>query len=353
MMTNDRFIEIERRLAVAEREVEKTRAQVRALQERERPPSRLRRDGVLGLLGLMLMFAVTRGPITEAQGKGPQVLTVKAPFRVMDASGTKVILNMDEFGAKGTSLTIGDAKSAGVSIGIGPTGSGSVNVRTAAGKHGVAIRDYNNANMGVGMGVYVFAPDGETIEGSLALGPTKKGRLVLGDAKSGAVDAGVDVFGANGKEMVRLTADQKGGLMQVFNPAGVAVGGLLANASGGGLALTGPAGGPSAISLKVEKTGGTVRVFPQAGGSAQAELTAEPTGGAFTAYSASGKALAFFGSKEGKGQLELNDAAGVKMVAAGSLANHKGVVYASPWRPSSDVHGDPSVLKGGRNVGEK
>src|SRR4030081_1857449 len=110
-MTSDKLTELEHRLAVAEREVEKTRAEVRLLQERERPRSRLRRDGILALLGLVLMFAVGRTLVTEAQGARPQVLTVKAPFKVMDASGKKVLLDFTEYG-NGIGLQIGDPASA-------------------------------------------------------------------------------------------------------------------------------------------------------------------------------------------------------------------------------------------------
>jgi hypothetical protein len=57
--------------------------------------------------------------------------------------------------------------------------------------------------------------------------------------------------------------------------------------------------------------------------------------------------LSLFGTKKRvKGYLELNDTNGI-MVEAGVLDSHKGYVMANPWRPSPDVRGDPSVLKGG------
>jgi hypothetical protein len=397
-MTNDRLTDLEHRLALSERELAKTLVQIRALEEHARPRSRLRRTGMVGILGLGLAFAATRGLVTEAQGPSPEVLTVKAPFKVMDASGKKIILRVAEFDS-GISLTIGDVASGGVTIGVGPTGSGVVNVRTAAGKFGVALRDHK----GEGMGVHVFGPDGETVEGSLALGPTNQGRLSVGAVDSGGMDAGVGksgagfmnvrllnaevgvgvsqrdgrpmgvgVFGANGselvsmrtttdqkgaavrvysdagKELVGLTTDQKGGSVQVMNPDGVGVAGLLATDGGGRVALTGPSGGKSAVSLSVEPTGGKVRVFPRGGGSAQAELTSEAAGGAFTAYNSSGSPIAFFGSKQTRGYLELNDAGGKVMIEAGSLPEHKGYVLASPYETRGGVLGDPSVLKGGK-----
>jgi hypothetical protein len=55
-----------------------------------------------------------------------------------------------------------------------------------------------------------------------------------------------------------------------------------------------------------------------------------------------------FGTRnKSKGYMELNDSNGSKMVEAGMLDTHKGYVLASPYSPSVEPHGDPSVLKGG------
>ena len=128
----------------------------------------------------------------------------------------------------------------------------------------------------------------------------------------------------------------------------MAVGGLLASESGGGLALTGPSGGASAISLKVEPTGGKVRVFPAGGGSALAELTGEAAGGAVTIYSPRGGPLGSMNGTNGRGYLELNDAGGNKMVEASSQADGKGYVLVTPWTTAVTPEGDPSVLRGGK-----
>lgn len=355
-MSNDKLTQLEHRLALAEREVEKTRAQVRALLEQERPRSRPRRDRILGLLGLVLVFAVTRALDTQAQVAGTQGLKVKAPFEVVDATGKKVILSVAEF-SNGALLTFGNQASGGITLGIGPSGGGFVQVRTAAGKSAVALGQYT----GVGMGVHVFAPDGQTIEGSLSLTPTNKGSLEVGDPRSGGSHIGVGqsgagyvivrladgkrgialgqllgrpmsvgVFGENDKELVSLRTDPKGGSVQVMNPTGVGVGGLLASETGGRVALTGPAGGKNGVSLSVEATGGKVRVFPQGGGSAQAELTAEPSGGAFTVYTSSGQPVALLqATSSGAGRLEISRA-GQIYVEAGVLPSGVGVVRAGP-----------------------
>jgi len=61
-----------------------------------------------------------------------------------------------------------------------------------------------------------------------------------------------------------------------------------------------------------------------------------------------GNTVALVGTKgRAKGYLELNDASGAVMVEAGMLDAHKGYVLANPWKTSTAVTGDPSVLKGG------
>ncbi len=71
--------------------------------------------------------------------------------------------------------------------------------------------------------------------------------------------------------------------------------------------------------------------------------------GTLAYYGPGGSTVALFGSKGDrlKGYLELNDSNGTKMIEAGSLDSHKGYVLASPYKTSTAVTGDPSVLKGG------
>jgi hypothetical protein len=214
---------------------------------------------------------------------------------------------------------------------------------------------------GKSMGVRVMAPDGQTVEGSLALDSYQKGQLGLGDDNSGGTNIGVGRAGAgfiivrrsdgnNGmtlgqlqgrplsltilgdkdKELVSLRTDEKGGRLQLATPTGGAVAGLFAGDTGGGLALTGPAGGKSAVSLSVTTTGGKVRVFPQAGGSASAELTAEPSGGAVTTYNSAGEPVALLqATNSGAGRLEISRA-GQIYVEAGVLPSGLGIVRAGP-----------------------
>ncbi len=368
-MSNDKLTELEHRLAIAEREVEKTRAQVRVLQEQDRRHSRRWRDGVLGLVAVSSMvFAVTRAINTEAQGAGPQVLTVKAPFQVVDAGG-KVILRAEVRAGK-PELTIGDLASGGTTLGVGASGAGFVQVRTSAGNDGVALGQYKGAKMGVSL----LRPDGQTLAGRLSLDASDLGRLQVGTPEDGkgGVDVGVgsesgagfvmvhtpagkdavalgiyrsgpmgvSVFGPDGQAIeASLATGQKGGSVKVMNATGVGVAALLAGDTGGGLALTGPAGGKSAVSLSVDASGGKVRVFPQAGGSAQAELAAQADGGAATVYNNRGEAVGWLESTSGgNGMFEIGRA-GKVYVQAAVLESGLGIVATGP-----EIGGSPPGL---------
>ena len=64
--------------------------------------------------------------------------------------------------------------------------------------------------------------------------------------------------------------------------------------------------------------------------------------------SESGATIALFGSKDStKGYFEVNEADGSIMVEGGSLKSHKGYVLANPYKASTALTGDPSVIRGG------
>jgi hypothetical protein len=365
-MFNDRLSDLERRLALAERELATTLAQVRALQVQERPRTNRRRDGVIGLLGVsLLVFAVTRAIDIEAQSAGPQVLTVKAPFRVVDANG-KVILSADGQSQR-ASLTVGALGSGSTTIGVGASGSGYVLVSNPSGTDGFALGQYRGSTMGA----HLVAADGQTVAATLSLDGSGKGQMIVGDPKSGGATVGVGrsgagglivrrgdgnngivlgqldgrpmslgVFGDNAKELVSLQTGQKGGSVKVMTSTGAAVAALLAGDTGGGVALTGPAGGKSAVSLSVDATGGKVRIFPQAGGSTQAELSSQQAGGgAVNVYNSAGEAVVWLeATGQGQGRLQIGRT-GTIYVDAGVSASGLGVVAAGP-----QVGGPPAGL---------
>ncbi len=290
----------------------------------------------------------------EQKLAGP--LTVKAPFRVVDAAG-KIVMDAGMSADGNPNLVIGPRTAGSVEIGVTGLGDGFVRVGTESGGPGVGI----GRTKALGMGVHVYGSDGQKVEGSLALGTTGKGSLAVGDdqgggarigvGKSGAgflavlrtdgqlgVSAGqldgatfsVGVYGENETELVALKTGPFGGSVMAMSPKGVRVAALLGGETGGGLALTGPAGGKSAVSISVEASGGKVRVFPAAGGKAHAELTAESSGGAVTLYSSNGSPSASLGtSATGAGAMELIRG-GVVYVEAGILPNGRGTVRAGP-----------------------
>jgi hypothetical protein len=80
-----------------------------------------------------------------------------------------------------------------------------------------------------------------------------------------------------------------------------------------------------------------------------------PTGGeiatidktGFSLYSGGKSPVAELTSKNGGGRFFLNSATGAHMVEAGSLISGKGYVLANPFKASTALTGDPSVLRGG------
>jgi hypothetical protein len=359
-MLDAQMIELERRLAAAEREVEVTRAQVRTLLEANATRTRIRRrDGLLAVVALVAVFSVARS--LDAQQTRPQPLTVRAPFTVVDDDNKPIIkvdylahgqprgiLGYSTYGNPSAQMTVNDTgdgllvvRRAGqdptkgmtgtnaVSIGIDKQGNGAIAVRN----HDHLVAELGNDDAGNGT-LVVYDMAGKAIVKAQEKGTSPRGLLVLNAQEQIAAQSTVDSTGA--------------GVVKVLTSKGVGVGGLFASETGGGLALTGGAGGPSAISLKVESTGGKVRVFPAAGGSAMAELTAESTGGAVTIYHPRGAPLGSMNAANGRGYLELNDATGSKMVEASSQADGKGYVLVTPWQVSVTPQGDPSVLRGGK-----
>ncbi|HEX6973489.1 MAG TPA: hypothetical protein VF147_03765, partial [Vicinamibacterales bacterium] len=344
----------------AERDAQVTRAQVQGLLAASAARTRTRkRDGLLAVAALVAVFAGARA--IDAQQSRPQPLTVRAPFTVVDDKNTPIVtisyagkgsprgvLAYSEEGAPTAQLTVtttgdgmialrragqnpfkGSVDENAVGLGIDDQGNGSIHLRN----HSQTVVELGNDTAGNGM---------------LRIADMA-GKPIVKVQEKGADPRGLLVLNAQAQIVAQATADSTGaGSVKVLTPKGIAVGGLFASESGGGLALTGPSGGASAISLKVEPTGGKVRVFPAGGGSALAEITGESTGGAVTIYSPRGGPLGSMNAANGRGYFELNDAGGSKMVEASSQADGKGYVLVTPWTTSVSPGGDPSVLRGGK-----
>ena len=260
---------------------------------------------------------------TKAPGAG-QVLTVKAPFRVLDASGKKVILDVGG-PVNNATLTVGDPNSGGVTLGIGSSGSGAVIVRGSNGVRGAALGN----SKGAGMGVHVFASDGEAIVGSLTLDEKNRGHLQVGRENEGSVEAGLGPAGA--------------GFVRVGTPTGKTGIGLgVYGSSPMGVYVLKPDGQNIDASLTTTQEGGVFRL------NASGKQAVQIDKSFLVFYSEGGSPLSLFGTKDrGKGYMELNNSGGLKMVEAGMLNEGKGYVLATPYRSSVGINGNPSVLMGG------
>jgi hypothetical protein len=162
---------------------------------------------------------------------------------------------------------------------------------------------------------------------------------------STTVVAPFTVVDKEGKTVVRIAAKDSNSLggIFVFDATGQAVAQVGMTRSGGLLALMNSKSGAKEpdILLGVSSDGPKLQI--QDGGKKQFALDKE----SLAFYGDGDSVLSLFGTKKRvKGYLELNDMNGI-MVEAGVLDSHKGYVMANPWRPSPDVRGDPSVLKGG------
>lgn len=154
------------------------------------------------------------------------------------------------------------------------------------------------------------------------------------------------VVDKDGKTIMRVAASDSNtdrGIL-VFNAAGQAVAQLGVTGWGGLLALMNSQSGAKEpdILLGISYEGPKLQLKER--GKKLFEL--DKASLAF--YGDNNAGLSVFGTKKRlKGYLELNDTNGNIMVEAGVLESNKGYVMATPWRPSPDVRGDPSVIKGG------
>lgn len=290
----------------------------------------------------------------EQKLAGP--LTVRAPFKVVDAGG-KVVIEAGTFVDGRPNLMIGSRTAGSVEIGVSGLEAGFIRVGTSTGTAGVGI----GLTKDLGMGVHVYAPDGGSVEGSLSLDTAGTGGLSIGKSSRGGARIGVGASGAgylsvrrpdgkfglsagqldgkpfslslyseNETELVALLTGPLGGTVLAKTPAGVAVAALLGGASGGGVELTGPSGGKNAVRLGVGPQGGQVSVFGTAGGKAQAQLIGGSSGGAIELYSSSGSPSASLATgTAGGGALELSRS-GTVYVEAGILSDGRGTVRVGP-----------------------
>jgi hypothetical protein len=126
-----------------------------------------------------------------------------------------------------------------------------------------------------------------------------------------------------------------------YNENGLGVAYMGESAMGGRFYAKRPESSGGELVFGIGPNGPTVLIYNA--GNKQFELGRE----SLAFYGDGNSVLSLFGTKNRvKGYLELNDSNGI-MVEAGALDDHKGYVLANPYRPSPELRGDPSVLKGG------
>ncbi|MEZ5288670.1 MAG: hypothetical protein R2712_28455 [Vicinamibacterales bacterium] len=282
-----------------------------------------------------------------------------APFRITDRAG-KSVLSVDAAPDGSINVIIGDAAAGATTLGVGKSGAGFLALNSAKGTTVAGLGQY----AGGPMGLRLFGPDGSTVQAAVMLDDDNRGRLQLGEARSGSVQAGVGSSGA-GFLLVRppdgsigafigqyqkarmsvsvmgtgelpgatMFVDALGGNMRVMNPQGTPVGGLFSEEEGGGLVLTGPAGGQSVVDLGIRDSGGSVRVFSVGGSPARAALEADAKTGHFTTYNSEGRPVVTATSMPGgSGRFQVLHN-GSTVVEAGVNSDGVGEVRAGPAAP--------------------
>ncbi len=236
-----------------------------------------------------------------------QVLSLRAPFSVKDASGRE-IFRVDVRGSQPRAF-VGNASGARVELGMSVDGTPAVGLYDAS---NTAL----SALVGDPKGSYMFVKD-------------KEQSAVLGKYEG----KGTGLFLRRGEKSTgELSSDSKGyGALRVYGADGKAVGGMFAGADGGGLALAAAGGGKSVISLAVTPSGGKVRVFAAGGGTTRAELIADGATGAVNIFDSDGGTAVNITSLQSKaGKLEISNGSGNIVVQAGAQKNGRGMVTTGP-----------------------
>ena len=178
-MSDARMLELERRLVLAEREVQVTRAQVQALLRAGTARTRRwRRDGLLALAALVAVFAGARA--LDAQQARPQPLTVRAPFTVVDEHNTPIItVGAPAKGYPRGILLFSDAGHPTAQLTVNTTGDGMLALRRAGQNAFQGETDPNAVGLGIddqGNGSLFLRNHSQTV---VELGSDKAGNGML------------------------------------------------------------------------------------------------------------------------------------------------------------------------------
>ena len=154
-------------------------------------------------------------------------------------------------------------------------------------------------------------------------------------------EAGADASGGVGSRGIYVYSGAAGAVA-------VAHMGVNADVESGRVYIAHPGASRPDIVLGYVQTGPEVLVHAPGGG----EIARISKNG-FALYDSGPTVIAELTPKNGGGRFFLNSATGAHMVEAGSLPSGKGYVLANPYKPSTALTGDPSVLKGGGGGGGK
>jgi hypothetical protein len=284
------------------------------------------------------------------------ITKLTAPLQVFDSRG-RLVAAIEPSESGGT-FAIGGPEKGFATLGTGADGSGLVRLHGSNRKPSLSLGSAPGLE---GRGLFVMDGSGNRAEATLTIGANNRPRLGIGDRESGgvlvtlgdggsgvvsirdqegelgvvaggtaSVRMGVYALGARGAAGVSIYADKLGGNVRVNSPQGVPVAGLFSEEEGGGVVLTGPAGGNSVVDLGVRDGGGSVRVFSVGGSPTRAALEADDKTGGVTVFAGDGKPAGSLLSRPGGSgyfQLLYN---GITMVDAGMNEDNVGVVRAGP-----------------------
>lgn len=303
----------------------------------------------LGMIKAPVAIYAEDKPIVEMR---KEAVAINAAMTVADTAGRPIIKVHDGAGSSSRGITLRDLRDqTAAEMVLSPSGKGTLFALDGKRIAGVGFSPAGDGHLILqgsdGNMIAEIKKDLTQINTPVVVGDQTAKPIFKVHGK-GPEGRGAFLFTDTGKLAAGMAGDQTGGVIRVFNASEVAVGGLLASANGGGLALTGPTGGKSAVSLSVGATGGRVQVFPAAGGPAQAELTADAAGGGVTLYTKAGEpAAVLYARTTGAGQLEINKN-GEKLVEAGVNANGIGLVLVGPGGTAASIPGVPDSYIIGR-----
>jgi hypothetical protein len=371
-----RIIEIEARLARAERALEASHERLRRVERARAARTWATGGGALAAVAALFVLAGWRDLPASDRGQASQPTTVRAPFVVVDRNNTPIIsVQESEIGTNSyRGIQIYNQSGAQVLDISGLPGVAGVFAYPSTGKQdgnakaGFMVDSEGNGVLGIMDSRH--EPLAEVRASGVVLGPAltlfdRGGAPVLrADASAGK---GVEVFGS------LSVADRGERLLRVANgapvgPGVVITGGgedtrrgmYLMNAAGNRLAVIGEetgrghgvivlGNGEGAPVVGMQAgTGGNSRGFIVLG--PEGRLAAAMLGGTesadrgFYVYGEE-KSIGAMTIRNGRGYFELADDAGSVMVEAGSLDSRRGYVIVNPYIQQRN---NPSVLMGGR-----